>query len=753
MTGAAGLCARARLPGRGRHGPPRACPVPTLAESPAAEAVGVALPGRRLGRPRPSEVAERCRAVVVGPGPRAAPRRPRPRCGAWWPESPVPVVVDADGLFALGPARRWRAPAAGRAPWCSPRTTASTPGCSGTAPGPDRIAAARRLAASAGAVALLKGPTTAVADPGGTGPAGHGRHAAPGHRRHRRRAVRGDRGVAGPGRGTRWRRPRWLPTSTVGPAGLGPGRGAGGRGPARPGGRRCSSRAAGPADLSRTEAGHRWLTTGRPALGRGRPRRPCGTIAATLQAGTGRARGPLRGGQGRRLRPRGAARGPGRPGGRGRPGWRWPWSRRGWRCARPASRPRSCCCPSPRPEADGRGRGPPARSHRLHRRRRSSRLAPGGGRDGRPVDVHLKVDTGMHRVGADPATAWRWPTGWPSDPRLRAGRRCGPTWRWPTAAVPRTGPSPPGSSSGSSEVAGPGRCRAPAAPDPRRQLGRGHRPPGGPLRHGALRDRPLRGCPAPAWPTRWLDRPGGGQLRPVLSLRPGCTYVRGARRRGARPPTGGAGRCRARSTVATVPLGYADGRAPGLFDAGRRGARRRGAAARWPGGHHGPDHDRLRAGGRPGGGRRRGGALGRQGDEEITADGVGRRCSGPSATRCCATSGRGCRAARVGEEPAEAVGPGTGRRRGPRPSTRPPPGVARARAVPCGRGMGDRTRRAGPGGVGLHGCPLSATRTQVVFGVGDPDSRSHVRGRGPRPRRGPRRGSRSSAARASCSTG
>jgi len=37
----------------------------------------------------------------------------------------------------------------------------------GQLPGEDRIAAARRLAAAAGTVALVKGPTTAVADPAG----------------------------------------------------------------------------------------------------------------------------------------------------------------------------------------------------------------------------------------------------------------------------------------------------------------------------------------------------------------------------------------------------------------------------------------------------------------------------------------------------------------------------------------------------------------------------------------------------------
>jgi NAD(P)H-hydrate repair Nnr-like enzyme with NAD(P)H-hydrate dehydratase domain len=37
----------------------------------------------------------------------------------------------------------------------------------GAAPGPDRLAAARALAAATGAVVLLKGSLTAVADPGG----------------------------------------------------------------------------------------------------------------------------------------------------------------------------------------------------------------------------------------------------------------------------------------------------------------------------------------------------------------------------------------------------------------------------------------------------------------------------------------------------------------------------------------------------------------------------------------------------------
>jgi NAD(P)H-hydrate epimerase len=73
--------------------------------------------------------------------------------------SPVPTVVDGDGLTALGAdAARVTRP-----------TTVLTPHdkeferLTGHAPGADRIAAARELAAATGAVVLLKGTTTVVA--------------------------------------------------------------------------------------------------------------------------------------------------------------------------------------------------------------------------------------------------------------------------------------------------------------------------------------------------------------------------------------------------------------------------------------------------------------------------------------------------------------------------------------------------------------------------------------------------------------
>jgi hydroxyethylthiazole kinase-like uncharacterized protein yjeF len=104
--------------------------------------------------------AERCQVVVVGPGIGRADstaadlRRLVER-------SPVPVVVDADGLYALGHLD---------APVSSASAVVLTPHdgeyrrLMGQPPERDRIAAARRLAERAGAVALVKGTTTAVGE-------------------------------------------------------------------------------------------------------------------------------------------------------------------------------------------------------------------------------------------------------------------------------------------------------------------------------------------------------------------------------------------------------------------------------------------------------------------------------------------------------------------------------------------------------------------------------------------------------------
>jgi NAD(P)H-hydrate epimerase len=79
-------------------------------------------------------------------------------------ESPVPVLVDADGLFALG---ELSGPVEARSMVILTPHDGEYRRLMGEDPGDDRIDAARRLAARAGAVALVKGSTTVVAEPSG----------------------------------------------------------------------------------------------------------------------------------------------------------------------------------------------------------------------------------------------------------------------------------------------------------------------------------------------------------------------------------------------------------------------------------------------------------------------------------------------------------------------------------------------------------------------------------------------------------
>jgi len=162
MTGASAMCARAAY--RAGAGMVRlGVPGGDLAALPATEAVGVPLPAEGWGAAA-STAADRCRSVVVGPGLGRAPGtgdEVRQLLAA----VTVPIVVDADGLHALG--------RVDDSPLVAGATVVLTPHDGeyerlvGAAPGPDRVAAARHLAAVTGAVALLKGPTTAVADPSG----------------------------------------------------------------------------------------------------------------------------------------------------------------------------------------------------------------------------------------------------------------------------------------------------------------------------------------------------------------------------------------------------------------------------------------------------------------------------------------------------------------------------------------------------------------------------------------------------------
>jgi hydroxyethylthiazole kinase-like uncharacterized protein yjeF len=159
MTGAAALSTRAAY--RSGAGMVRlGVPGGKLSDSPMSEAVSVSLESDDWAD-QALEAASRCAAVVVGPG-LGRNGSTAAQVRALVDASPVPVVVDADGLHALGDLR-----SAG--PLRALSTVVLTPHdgeyerLMGEKPGVDRIRAARRLAEASGAVALLKGPTTAVA--------------------------------------------------------------------------------------------------------------------------------------------------------------------------------------------------------------------------------------------------------------------------------------------------------------------------------------------------------------------------------------------------------------------------------------------------------------------------------------------------------------------------------------------------------------------------------------------------------------
>jgi NAD(P)H-hydrate epimerase len=168
MAGAAELCAHAAYragAGMVRLGVPGADP----AFLPAGEAVATGLAAHDWADAA-LEMVERCRAFVVGPGlGRADGTAAQVR--AVVARAPVPVVVDADGLVALGTGKEVGSVV--RRDDAAPHAVL-TPhdgefaALTGGPPGPDRIDAARSLAADCGAVVLLKGPTTVVAEPGGT---------------------------------------------------------------------------------------------------------------------------------------------------------------------------------------------------------------------------------------------------------------------------------------------------------------------------------------------------------------------------------------------------------------------------------------------------------------------------------------------------------------------------------------------------------------------------------------------------------
>jgi hydroxyethylthiazole kinase-like uncharacterized protein yjeF len=129
------------------------------------EAVALHLPAEGWAETVSTELS-RFRALVIGPGLGTAPAT-QAEVRAVLASSSTAAVVDADALTALG---------RGAGDLLQARTgpTVLTPHdgeherLTGARPGPDRLDAARSLAAATGAVVLLKGSTTIVADPAGS---------------------------------------------------------------------------------------------------------------------------------------------------------------------------------------------------------------------------------------------------------------------------------------------------------------------------------------------------------------------------------------------------------------------------------------------------------------------------------------------------------------------------------------------------------------------------------------------------------
>jgi ADP-dependent NAD(P)H-hydrate dehydratase / NAD(P)H-hydrate epimerase len=163
MTGAAHLSAAgAQRSGAGmvRTGSPG------LSDDPLrpTEAVGLALAGADWAS-AVLDGLDRFHALVIGPG-LGIDEATQGEIRATVAAAPIPVLVDSDGLTALGVD-------AGSILAHRSAGTVLTPHdgeyerLMGSAPGVDRIAAARALASATDSVALLKGATTVVAEPAG----------------------------------------------------------------------------------------------------------------------------------------------------------------------------------------------------------------------------------------------------------------------------------------------------------------------------------------------------------------------------------------------------------------------------------------------------------------------------------------------------------------------------------------------------------------------------------------------------------
>lgn len=164
MIGAAHLCARAALRSGAstvRLGIPGVPPEPRF-----VEVVGRTVPATDWGT-TVLEQLDREKGLIVGPG-LSRTESTRQSVRQLVAGASVPVVVDADGLVALGTADEAREVIAQRT-----AGTILTPHdgefrrLMDRPPGPDRLDAGRELARRTGATVLLKGSVTIVAEPDG----------------------------------------------------------------------------------------------------------------------------------------------------------------------------------------------------------------------------------------------------------------------------------------------------------------------------------------------------------------------------------------------------------------------------------------------------------------------------------------------------------------------------------------------------------------------------------------------------------
>ena len=170
MTGAAHLAAAAAMrsgSGYVRLSTPGLDAADVLAGGTApTEAVGHPLPAGNWAEAIEADDQSRFKAMAVGSGLGRQPSTVQ-AVRELAAKTPLPLVIDGDGLFALG-LEADEILADRTAPTVLTPHDGEYRVLTGEAPDPDRFAAARSLAAATGVHVLLKGPTTVVADPEGT---------------------------------------------------------------------------------------------------------------------------------------------------------------------------------------------------------------------------------------------------------------------------------------------------------------------------------------------------------------------------------------------------------------------------------------------------------------------------------------------------------------------------------------------------------------------------------------------------------